>query len=66
MPRSSVEQDTVVDRLDAIVALLQDLFIFEATRAGLSRGQVRSILGINNNRVSRVAKHLGRIRHAGD
>ncbi len=45
MPRSSVEQDTVVDRLDAIVALLQDLFIFEATRAGLSRAKSGAFSG---------------------
>ena len=66
MARNSPEQDPVVNRLDAILALLQDLFILEATRAQVTRGGVRTILGVRNERISRVMKHVVRTRDAGD
>jgi hypothetical protein len=50
--------DPVVARLDAILMVLQDLFIIESARTGLTKATVRAILGVNNTRISQTWKHL--------
>jgi len=50
--------DSIDQKLDAILELLQDLFIIEGWRAGLHRDQVRGLLRIDMNRVSRVWQSL--------
>lgn len=49
---------TAVDRLDAILEVLRDLTILTAKGLGLSRDQVRDLLGVDTHRVSRVWKYL--------
>jgi hypothetical protein len=50
--------DSTTQRLDAILELLRDLFIIAGKRAGLSRDQVRILLGVDTHRVSRVWRHI--------
>jgi hypothetical protein len=42
----------------AILSALQDLFILQASVAGVKRDAIREILGIGNSRISRITKHL--------
>ena len=45
---------------DKIIELLQNLFIIEAKKNGLSSENVRKILGINNNTISNTWKLLSK------
>ncbi len=54
--------DPVIARLDAIVSLFQDLVIMEAARAGLTMSATRTILGVDNKRISRTWKHVKTLR----
>jgi hypothetical protein len=56
--KSKDPPDPVVERLDAILEILRDLFILAGRDAGLSRDKVRTLLGVNTNRISRVWRHV--------
>ncbi len=47
-------QDEVVERLDAILEILRDLFILVGKNAGLNRDRVRDRLGVSTHRVSAI------------
>ncbi len=49
-------------KLDAILSALQDLVIIEGARGGLSKAEVRKMLGVGNAKVSKVWKHLTRLK----
>lgn len=49
--------DLIVQRLDAIHSVLQDLVIFEGARSGMSKAEVRELLGVADSRVNRTWKH---------
>lgn len=51
-------------KLDAILNVLQDLVIIESAKAGLTMGTVRSILRVDNKRISRTWRHLKATRKA--
>jgi len=46
------------EKLDALLRLTQDLFIVQALKAGMSNTGIRKVLGIQNTRVSNIAKHI--------
>jgi hypothetical protein len=48
--------------LDQVVGLLEDLFILQALRAGLSRDGIREVLGIRPARISAINKAFKRTR----
>jgi hypothetical protein len=50
--------DRVIERLDAILEILRDLFILAARDAGLGSDQVRALLGVNTHRISRVWRQV--------
>ena len=56
--KSKNPSEPVVERLDAILEILRDLFILAARDAGLSRDQVRTLLRVNTHRISRVWRHV--------
>ena len=58
MPRKQSNEDPVYAKLSEIQALLQDLLIIEGARAGISKSEVRNIVGVADARVTRVWKHL--------
>jgi hypothetical protein len=51
-------EDPISTKLDAILTTLQDLFILEGTKAGIKREDLRRILSVSNDRVSRIMKHV--------
>lgn len=57
MPRKPSTDDPVLQRLDAIHSVLQDLLIFEGAKAGMSKADMRMLLGVADSRVNRVWKH---------
>jgi hypothetical protein len=52
------EGSVIEEKLDAVVNLLQDLFILEATRGGMGQEPIRKILGVRMTRVSDIRKHI--------
>lgn len=62
MARTPREADPVLERLDAILRLSQDMAIFEAARAGLTRDSIRKIVQVGNNRISAIMSCVPRSR----
>ena len=58
MARKPVVDHALAEDLAGIRSLLQDLLIIEAANAGIKKAQVRKIVGVGANRVTRVWKHL--------
>ncbi len=50
--------DPVGERLDAILIVLQNLLIIEGARAGITRDHLRPLVGVSNERLSAVMRHL--------
>ncbi len=50
--------DPIIEELQGIRAVLQDLLIIECARTGMSREDLRAIVAVNNNRISRIARHV--------
>ena len=50
--------DPIQEKLDAVIRLLQDLFILEATRGGVGQEAIRKLLGVRMARVSAIAKRM--------
>lgn len=51
-------RDPVIERLDAVLEILRDLFILAAKDSGLSRDRVRDRLGVDTHRISQVWRHI--------
>lgn len=58
MASDSEHSAKVLAALEEIHRIIQDLFILEACRAGIKQQEIRAILGINLNRVTRIGKHV--------
>jgi hypothetical protein len=58
MPKQKTEGEQILSALESVDRRLQDLFILEASRAGIKRHEIRSILGIGLARVTKVARHV--------
>ncbi len=41
---------------EAILSTLQDLLIFQMATAGVKQSEIRKAVGLDNNRVSRIAR----------
>jgi hypothetical protein len=59
MAKKKVTEPTEA-KLDAIHETLKDLMILTCARAGLTMSQARAVTGLDNNRVSRIWKHVRR------
>lgn len=57
--KRTVEVNPVVDKLDAIHAALQELFILQARLAGMKKASVRAIVGVADARVTRIWREVG-------
>jgi len=44
------------DVQEQILATLQDVLIFQMASKGVSQSQIREAVGVDNNRVSRIAR----------
>ena len=60
MPRNDDSDSRVEDKLDAIIRLLEDLFILEATKAKVGREHIRAVLRVRPARISKITKGLKR------
>jgi len=58
MASEDAQNAEVVQRLNIVIYLLQDLFILEASKAGMNKEALRGLLRIDKRRVGRIAKHL--------
>lgn len=58
MPRERADSDLLMGKISEMVSVVQDLFILQGARAGLTMAQVRAALGVDNKRVSRIWKHI--------
>jgi predicted XRE-type DNA-binding protein len=58
MPHKKTASDSMMGKISDLLSVVQDLFILQAARAGLSKAQVRAALGVDNSRVSRIWKHV--------
>jgi hypothetical protein len=56
MKRKPTEVEQAVQKLDKVVALLEDLFILQALHAGVNRDGIRRALRIGPARVSAINK----------
>lgn len=52
------EDKRIEDRLDTIIRLLEDLFILQATSAKIGRENIRAVLRVTPNRISKIGKGL--------
>lgn len=50
--------ERIEEKLDALLRLVQDLFILQALKSGMNNVAVRKLLGVRMTRVSGIAKHI--------
>lgn len=58
MPRNVDSDKRLENRLDAVIRLLEDLFILQASTAKVGRENIRAVLRVTPNRISKIAKGL--------
>jgi predicted XRE-type DNA-binding protein len=58
MATAKSESGRLLAAVENLNTRLEDLFILEASRAGIKQQEIRSLLGIDMARVSRIAKHV--------
>jgi hypothetical protein len=58
VPRNLTREDLVSRKLDAILTVVQDLLIIEGTKAGIKKADLRRILSVDSNRLTRITKHI--------
>lgn len=58
MQQTPSDAEEVNRRLDRIIQLLEDIFILEATEAGIKNAELRKIRGIAMERVTRITRQL--------
>ncbi len=54
----STEGKAISERLDRMIQLLEDLFILQGSLAQMKRKELRSVVGLDMKRVSRISKHI--------
>ena len=58
MAKNADSNAQIADKLDTIIRLLEDLFILQASSAKIGRENIRAVLRVTPNRISKVAKGL--------
>lgn len=58
MKKTVANEDRTLLALEKIKALLEDLFILQASLAGMKKEPLRAVLSIDKNRIGRIAKHV--------
>jgi len=59
---SSNGTEVLATKLDAILSTLQSLVIIEAAKGGMSKAEVRKMLGVADSTVSQIWKHLRKLQ----
>jgi len=58
VPRNIDSDKRLENKLDTIIRLLEDLFILHAARAKIGRENIRGVLRVTPNRISKITKGL--------
>ena len=58
MAKAKTDSEKILAALEHLQTRLEDLFVLEASRAGIGGHEIRAILGIDMARVTRIAKHV--------
>ena len=58
MPKKRSQEDPVVERLDEINTVLQNILILAGAKSGMSKAEVRSLVGVGDRRVSDVWRKI--------
>ena len=58
MQRNADIDKRLENKLDAVIRLLEDLFILQASTAKIGRENIRAVLRVTPNRISKIAKGL--------
>lgn len=58
MRQNAEKHDPILEELHAIRGVLEDLLILECARTGMKRSDLRAIVAVDNNRISRIARHV--------
>jgi hypothetical protein len=56
--KAKTDTDKILTALEDLHTCLEDIFILEGCRAGITQQEIRAILGIDMIRVTRIAKHV--------
>jgi hypothetical protein len=64
--KKRAQGDPVEQKLDAILNVLQDLLILEASKTGIKRDDLRKIMAVDTHRISRVTKYVRRSKNGAD
>lgn len=62
MAKPKTDNEKILDSLENLRKIIEDLFILQASLAGVGQREVRAMLGIDMSRVSRIAKHAKKER----
>jgi hypothetical protein len=58
VPRNVDSDNRLENKLDVVIRLLEDLFILQASKANVGRENIRAVLRVTPNRISKIAKGL--------
>ena len=58
MPANGAGRDPILGELQAIRGAIENLLILECARTGMKREDLRAIVGVDNNRISKIARHV--------
>jgi len=58
MAKAKTDNEKILAALEDLHTRIEDLFVLEASRAGIAGHQIRAILGIDMARVTRIAKYV--------
>ena len=58
MPRNVDSDKRLENKLDTVIRLLEDLFILQASEAKIGRENIRAVLRVTPNRISKITKGL--------
>ncbi len=58
MAKAKTDNEKILAALEDLHTRLEDLFIIQASQAGIKQQEIRAILGIDMARVTRIAKHV--------
>ena len=53
-----MESEKIEKKLDSLSEILRNLFILEASKMGIKKKDVRKILGVNTDEITKVWKYL--------
>ena len=58
MAKPKTEGEKILKALEKLQTGFEDLFVLEASRAGIGGHKIRAILGIEMARVTKITKHV--------